>query len=129
MVRKAVAAGLGLAAILLLGARTGWAPFVAPAGADPVRTRQATADDASFAFTAVVPPGAVVLLDRPPAGSTFLVTDVLVQNLPVGGDLADLSPLGAAERSAVAIGAATSRTTRLDRRSAAATLQVREFDR
>jgi hypothetical protein len=125
MSRKVIAAAVGLAVALVLGVRGGWAPLITPAGADPPRTRQTVLEDETFSYTAVVAPGGVVLLDRPPAGSTFLVTDVLVQNQPVGGDLAFPESLNTADRSIVTIGAATRRGPTLDSRSFTASFQVR----
>jgi hypothetical protein len=125
MLRKGIAAAVGLAAVLAWAARGSWAPLVTPAGADPPRTRQTVLEDQTFSYTAVVPPGAVILLDRPPAGSTFLITDVLVQNQPVGGDLTDTLSVNTADKSVVSIGAATRRGPTLDRRTFSTSFQVR----
>jgi hypothetical protein len=125
MLRKGIVAAIGVAAVLVLGVRGSWAPLITPAGADPPGTRQTLVEDETFSYTAVVPPGGVILLDRPPAGSTFLVTDVLVQNQPIGGDLTNSESIDIANRSIVAIGAATRRGPTLDRRTFSTSFQVR----
>jgi hypothetical protein len=125
MLRKVSAAAFVVAVALAFGVRGGWAPLITPAGADPPRTRQTPAEGAPFYFTAVVAPGAVVLLDRAPTGMTFLVTDVLVQNQPIGGDLTDSLSVDISDKSIVAVGAATRRGPTLDPRSFITSFQVR----
>jgi hypothetical protein len=125
MLRKGIATAVGLAAVLAWAVRGSWAPLIMPAGADPPRTRQTLAEDQTFSFTAVVPPGGVILLDRPPAGSTFLITDVLVQNQPVGGDLTDSLSLDISDKSIVAVGGATRRGPTVDPRTFVNRFQVR----
>jgi hypothetical protein len=125
MLRKGIAVAVGMAAVLAWAVRGSWAPLITPAGAAPPRTQQTLLEDETFSFTAVVPPGGVILLDRPPAGSTFLVTDVLVQNQPVGGDLTDTLSVNTADKSVVAIGSATQRGPALDRRTFSTSFQIR----
>jgi hypothetical protein len=125
MLRKGIATAVGMAAVLAWAVRGSWAPLIMPAGADPPRTRQTLAEDQTFSFTAVVPPGGVILLDRPPAGSTFLITDVLVQNQPVGGDLNDTLSVNTADDSVVSIGSATRHGVTLDPRTFSTSFQVR----
>jgi hypothetical protein len=125
MLRKGIGAAIGVAALLVWGVRGSWAPLIAPAGADPPHIRQTPAADQPFTYTAIVPPGVIVLLDRPAPGTTFLVTDVLVQNQPIGGDLANSESIDISDRSIVAIGAATRRGTTLDPRSFTTSFQVR----
>lgn len=115
MVHRGAAVGLGVAA-LVAGALLGRAPVLPPAGAQSPGTRQLATVEETFAFSATVPPGGSVLFDRPPAGLAFLVTDVLVQNVPVGGNLADTVSLSQADKSLVTVGSATRQGTLLDRR-------------
>jgi hypothetical protein len=125
MLRKGSAAAVVVAMALAFGVRSGWAPLISPAGADPPRIRQTPAEGTPFYYTVVVPPGAVVLLDRPPTGLTFLVTDVLVQNQPIGGDLADSLSLDISDKSVVAVGGATRRGPTVDPRTFVTRFQVR----
>lgn len=124
MVRRGVSVGLSVAAVLAIGAMLGRAPL-SPAAAQEPRTRQIVAMEDAFSFSAIVPPGGTVLLDRPPEGSVFLVTDVLVQNVPIGGGLANTESLSLADKSLITVGSATRVGVFLDQRRLGGGLTVR----
>ena len=124
MVRNGVSAGLAVAAVLVVGALLGRAPLP-PASAQEARTRQVVSMEDAFAFSAVVRPGETVLFERPPADSVFLVTDVLVQNQPVGGVLANTESLSLADKSLVTVGSATRVGVFLDQRRLGGGLTLR----
>jgi hypothetical protein len=124
MVRRGVSVGLSVAAVLAIGALLGRAPLM-PAAAQEARTRQVVSMEDAFSFSAIVAPGAIVLLDQPPEGSVFLVTDVLVQNVPIGGGLANTESLSLADKSLVTVGSATRVGVFLDQRRQGGGLTVR----
>jgi hypothetical protein len=124
MVRRGVSAGLAVAAVLVVGALLGRVPL-RPAVAQEARTRQVFAMEDAFSFSAIVQPGGAVLFDRPPAGGVFLVTDVLVQNLPVGGGLANTESLSLADKSLITVGSATRVGVFLDQRRLGGGLTLR----
>jgi hypothetical protein len=125
MVRNGVAVGLSVAAALTLGALLGRTPVIPPAAAQTPTIRQVDTAVETFAFSATVPPGGTVVFDRAPDGLALLVTDVLVQNVPVGGTLADTPSLSLADKTLVMIGTATRQGIRLAPRNLGAGLIVR----
>jgi hypothetical protein len=124
MVRRAVSIGLAVAAVLVVGALLGRAPIL-PAAAQEARTRQVLSSEDAFSFSAVVPPGGVVAFERPPAGTLFLVKDVIVQNLPIGGSLANTESLSLADKSIVTVGPETRQAIYVDRRRLGGVLTLR----
>jgi hypothetical protein len=124
MVRKGVAAGLIVAAVLALGAFLGRTPFLKPAAAQAPRTRQVTSAGEAFSFMARVPPGGTFQFNPAPAGQVYLITDVLVQNIPLRGDLMDVDDVNLIQRSFVTVGTSVRLISAFDRLPVGGGVQV-----